>query len=68
MFLAAIVKEHAASAATAEPKPGAISHDEAMTVEVTGVVAVPEDFLGAPPVSRDRREPRRVPASRSRWV
>jgi hypothetical protein len=67
MFLAAIVKEHAASAGAAEPNAGAISHDE-MTVEVTGIVAVPEDFLGGPTVAPDRREPRQAPASRSRWV
>jgi hypothetical protein len=67
MFLAAIVREHAASAGAAEPNSGAIPHDQ-MTVEVTGVVAVPEDFLGVPAVGADRREPRQAPANRSRWV
>jgi hypothetical protein len=67
MFLAAIVKEHAASAGAAEPNSGAISHDQ-MTVEVTGVVAVPEDFLGVPAAAPDRRAKRQAPANRSRWV
>lgn len=69
MFLAAIVKEHAASAEAAEPNSAGISHDETTVVEVTGVVAVPDDFLGVPAVS-GRAEPRRksARAGRSRWV
>lgn len=65
MFLAAIVKEHAASAGAVEPISAGISHDETTVIEVTGVVAVPDDFLGVPAA-----EPRQkgVPASRSRWV
>ena len=68
MFLAAILKEHADSAQAAEPNSNGISHDET-TVEVTGVVAVPDDFLGVSAVSA-RAEPRQksVPANRSRWV
>ena len=69
MFLAAILKEHADSANAAELNSSAISHDETTTVEVTGVVAVPEDFLGVPAVN-GRGEPRTnsAPASRARWA
>jgi hypothetical protein len=66
MFLAAILKEHAASAA--ELNSNGISHDET-TVQVTGVVAVPEDFLGGPAISADRRgELRQAPVRRTRWA
>ena len=69
MFLAAILKEHADSAETAELNSNAISHDETTTVEVTGVVAVPDDFLGVPAASgRGESRTKSAPANRSRWV
>jgi hypothetical protein len=63
MFLAAILKEHADSTDAAELNSSALSHDETTTVEVTGVVSVPEDFLGAPA----RTNPT-APPNRTRWV
>jgi hypothetical protein len=79
MFLAAIVKEHAGSGAavgpesrtaeSGEPDFSEIAHEEAMTVEMTGVVAVPEDLPGLPAAAVERGgEARRARGVRSRWV